>query len=136
MATTMVARNTQRRGAQTVPRLGTEEQMKAEALEQIKARLAYQRELMKGKKPEDHLKEEVEEMYKWVKITFAVGVPMCLLSSIYSFVFDEHAHRAEGEMPEFMKVRKKEFPWECSDCDLFDRGCWKQCRAEKAAAGK
>lgn len=132
MATQMVARNTQRRGAQTVPRMGTEEQMKAEALEQIKARLAYQKELMKTQDPAHHLQEEITEMYKWVKVTFSIGLPICLLSVVYSFVMEEHAHKPDGELPEFIAIRKKEFPWECGDCDLFDGACWKKCRAEKA----
>ena len=134
--TAMLARHTQRRNAQTVPRLGTEEQMKAEALEQIKARLAYQKELMKIKgDSKAHTEEEVAEMYKWVKVTFMVGLPICLASVVFSFVMEEHAHKPEGELPEFIKHRAKEYPWECGDCDLFDQACWKKCRAEKAAAG-
>lgn len=134
MATTMVVRNTQRRSAQTVPRMGTEEQMKADALEQIKARLAYQKELMKTKDPAHHFEEEVSEMYKWIKVTFMVGLPICLASLTYSFAMEEHAHKPDGELPEFIAIRKKEFPWECGECDLFDGACWKKCRAEKAAA--
>lgn len=131
MATTMAARNTQRRSAQTVPRLGTEEQMKAEALEQIKARIAYQKELMKTKDPAHHLEEEISEMYKWVKVSFMVGLPICFASLIYSFAMEEHHHKPEGELPEYIAVRHKEFPWECGECDLFDLPCWKKCRAEK-----
>jgi cytochrome c oxidase subunit 6a len=132
MATSMGVRCTQRRGAQTVPRLGTEEQMKAEALEQIKARLAYQKELMKTKDPKHQLDEEIHEMYKWVKLSFMVGLPICLVSLIFSFTMEEHHHRAEGALPEYLAIRKKEFPWECGDCALFDLDCWKKCRAEKA----
>jgi len=131
MTITMVARNTQRRSAQTVPRLGTEEQMKAEALEQIKARIAYQKELMKSKDAAHMLEEEVSEMYKWIKVSFMVGIPICVASLIFSFAMEEHAHRPEGEVPEYLAIRHKEYPWECSDCDLFDLKCWKKCRAEK-----
>ena len=74
-------------------------------------------------------------MYKWIKITFMVGLPICVASCVFSFVMEGHAHRVEGEVPEYLAIRKKEFPWECSDCDLFDMACWKKCRAEKAAAG-
>lgn len=132
MATNMVARNTQRRSAQTVPRLGTEEQMKAEALEQIKARVAYQKEIMKSKDHAHQLEEEISEMYKWIKVTFMVGLPICAASFIFSFAMEEHHHRPEGEVPEYLAIRHKEYPWECSDCDLFDLKCWKKCRAEKA----
>ncbi|CAB9498106.1 expressed unknown protein [Seminavis robusta] len=127
----VAARNSQRRSAQTVPRMGTEEQMKAEALEQIKARVAYQKELMKTKDPKHQLDEEIHEMYKWVKVSFMVGAPICLASFIFSFAMEAHHTRPDGELPEYMAVRHKEFPWECSDCALFDLGCWKQCRAEK-----
>jgi cytochrome c oxidase subunit 6a len=128
----MATARTQRRNAQTVPRLGTEEQMKAEALEQIKARVAYQKELMRGKDPKHQVEEEIHEMYKWVKVTFMFGLPICVASLIFSFATEEHAHRPEGALPEYLAIRKKEFPWECGDCALFDLDCWKKCRAEKA----
>lgn len=102
--------------------------MQAEAAQQIRARVQYQKELMKSK---DHGHEDVAEMWRWVNITFWVGLPICGLSVLYSFFFDEHPHRFDGELPEYMKVRSKEFPWECSDCDFFDLKCWKKCRAEK-----
>ena len=131
MAKTLGIRSTQRRSAQTVPRLGTEEQMKAEALEQIKARIAYQKALMKDKGHQAD--EEIHEMYKWIKVTFMVGLPICVVSFVYSFAAEEHHHRPEGALPEYMAVRHKEFPWECGDCALFDLHCWKKCRAEKKA---
>lgn len=118
----------QRRSAQTVPKLGTEAAMTAEAVEQIRARVAYQKELMAGK---HGVEEEMEEMFRWIKITFAVGIPICILSSAYTLFFDEHPHRFEGPLPEYMAIRKKEFPWECGECDLLDLKCWKKCRAEK-----
>ena len=127
--TRVVAKQQQCRSAQTVPRLGTEEEMRKEAIEQIRARVAYQKELMKGK-GHSHA-EELEEMYKWIKISFLVGFPVCFLSSLYSFVNDKYHHRVEEAAPEYLKIRSKEFPWDCSDCDLFDLKCWKKCRAEK-----
>lgn len=105
--------------------------MKAEALEQIKARIAYQKELMKTKDPAHHMEEEVAEMYKWIKVTFMVGLPICAVSLFFSFATEEHHHKPEGELPEYIAVRHKEYPWECPDCDLFDLQCWKKCRAEK-----
>lgn len=118
----------QRRHVQTVPRLGTEAEMQQQAIEQIRARVAYQKELLKSK---EHSHEDVAEMWRWVNITFWVALPICGLSALYSLFFDEHPHRFEGELPEYMSVRSKEFPWECEDCDLFDLKCWKKCRAEK-----
>lgn len=103
--------------------------MKAQAVEQIRARVRYQKHLLDSK--HHSLEEELSEMWRWVNITFAVGIPICVASAFYSYFFDVHAHREEGELPEYMKVRSKEYPWECSDCDLFDYPCWRKCRAEK-----
>ena len=114
--------------AEYVPALGTEEEMKAQAIEQIRARVRYQKELLAAK----HHHNDQEEMWRWLNITFFVGLPVCVLSLLYSYFFDEHPHRYEGPLPEYMAIRSKEFPWECGDCDLFDLKCWKKCRAEKA----
>jgi cytochrome c oxidase subunit 6a len=120
---------TGRRGmAQTVPRVGTQAQMEAEALQQIKARIAYQKEIMKS---QHGLEEEVHEMWRWVNITFWVALPIVAVSCLYSFVFDEHHHRESGPLPEYMVIRNKEYPWQCDACDLFDMKCWKKCKAEK-----
>eukprot|EP00521_Asterionellopsis_glacialis_P017046 CAMPEP_0195291332 /NCGR_PEP_ID=MMETSP0707-20130614/7704_1 /TAXON_ID=33640 /ORGANISM="Asterionellopsis glacialis, Strain CCMP134" /LENGTH=138 /DNA_ID=CAMNT_0040351637 /DNA_START=40 /DNA_END=456 /DNA_ORIENTATION=+ len=120
---------TQRRSAQTVPRFGTEEQMKAEALEQLKARIAAQKEISKQVHHDEAA--EIAEMWKWVKISFAVAFPVCVLSSIKD-LFADHPHEKEGPKPDYMAIRSKAFPWECEDCALFDPKCWKKCRAEQA----
>ncbi|KAL7570437.1 hypothetical protein ACA910_017268 [Epithemia clementina (nom. ined.)] len=118
-----------RRNAQTVPRLGTEAEMKAEAVAQIRARIEYQKQL---KKVQGHSHtEEVNEMWRWLNLTFYLAIPVSLASAFYSIFFDDHSHRIEGDLPEYMRIRTKEFPWECSDCDLLDTKCWKACRAEK-----
>jgi hypothetical protein len=119
----------QRRGAQTVPKIGTPSAMQAEAIEQIRARVAYQKELMAGSA--HGVEEELHHMWQWINISFMVGIPICLLSVGYSYFFDEHHHRNEGPLPEYMNVRNKEFPWDCDQCDLFDTTCWKKCKAEK-----
>jgi hypothetical protein len=122
------------RFAQTVPRYGTPEQMQEDAIEQIRARVKYQKDIL-----DHHLHSgghhspaaNLAEMWRWVNISLYIAVPISILSVIYSFVFDVHPHRADGELPEYMVVRSKEYPWECSNCDLFDYPCWKQCKAEK-----
>jgi hypothetical protein len=120
-----------RRGmAEYVPALGTEEEMKTQAIEQIRARVRYQKELLAAKAAASHHDDE-EEMWRWLNITFYVGVPVCVLSGLYSLLFDVHVHREEGPLPEYMGFRAKEYPWECGECDLFDLPCWKKCRAEK-----
>mmetsp|Transcript_6457 Transcript_6457/g.9143 ORF Transcript_6457/g.9143 Transcript_6457/m.9143 type:complete len:140 (+) Transcript_6457:53-472(+) len=121
---------TQRRSAQTVPRFGTEEQMKAEALEQLKARIAAQKEISKQVHHDEAA--EIAEMWKWVKISFIVAFPVCVLSSMKDVFFGEHHHEDEGPKPDYMAIRSKAFPWECEDCALFDPSCWKKCRAEQA----
>lgn len=113
--------------AQLVPSVGSDEAMKKEAIEQIRARVEYQKALIAAQ----HEHDDVGEMYRWLNISMYVGLPLTGLLLLYSFLFDEHHHRVEGPLPEHMKIRSKEFPWECSDCDLFDGACWKACRAEK-----
>jgi cytochrome c oxidase subunit 6a len=113
--------------AQLVPALGTEEEMKAQAIEQIRARVEYQKNLKAAHPAHD----DVDEMYRWLNITFWVGFPITALSLLYSFFFDEHHHRIHGPLPDHMNIRSKEFPWECGQCDLFDSACWKKCREEK-----
>jgi hypothetical protein len=127
----VVCRSILRRSVITVPKLGTEEEMKQQAIEQIRARVKYQKELIKA---QTHGHDDVSETWRWINIFFWVGLPICVLSALYSYFFDEHPHRFDGELPEYMKVRTKEFPWECGDCDLFDRPCWKKCREEKNQA--
>ena len=122
----------QRRSASTVPRYGSEDAMKKEALEQIRARLAYQKELKSSRGGHSHA-EEIDEMWKWVKISFVVALPICAISALKDILFEEHGHgHSHGPMPDYMKIRTKAFPWECEDCTLFDTECWAACRAEKA----
>uniref|UniRef100_A0A6U3QIP8 Cytochrome c oxidase subunit n=2 Tax=Ditylum brightwellii TaxID=49249 RepID=A0A6U3QIP8_9STRA len=126
-----VATGGQRRSAQTIPRLGTEEEMKAEAVAQLRARIARQKEIeSKTHKP---MSEELDEMWKWVKISIMVAAPVSVLACIKDVLTIEHDHRKPGPEPDYMQIRTKPFPWECENCALFDLGCWKQCRAEKAA---
>ncbi len=120
---------TQRRSIVMVPKLDSEAAMQAEAVQQIRARVQYQKEL--SKLHEHPIEEEVAEMWRWVNLTFVVGIPIVLLSAFYSAFFDEHPHRFEGELPEYMNVRSKEYPWECGECNLFDMPCWQKCRAAK-----
>ena len=128
-----VSRAGARRSAQTVPRMGSEAEMEKEALAQIKARLARQKDIMKQTHKSEA--EEVDEMWKWVKISLFVATPVCVLTVLKDMLFVEHEHRKPGPEPDYMRIRNKEFPWECSDCELFNGECWKKCRAEMAAEG-
>jgi hypothetical protein len=120
-----------RRGmAEFVPALGSEEEMKKQAIEQIRSRVHYQKELLAAQQAASHHNDE-DEMWRWLNITFYVALPVVGLSVLYTYFFDVHPHRFEDPLPEYMVVRSKEFPWECGECDLFDLKCWKKCRAEK-----
>jgi len=106
--------------------------MKKESVEILKARIAKQKEIESGKHVSHE--EEVSEMFKWIKISFIVALPVCVLSVAKDVFLVEHPHRRPGPEPDYMRIRKKEFPWECEDCELFEGACWKKCREERAAA--
>ena len=119
-----------KRGVRTVPRLGTEAEMEAEAVAQIRARLAYQKELMEANPHKSHA-EEWKELWTWIRISIFVCGPICVFGIVKDLVIEEHHHRPHGPLPEYMGIRNKEYPWACGDCDLFDLDCWKKCQAEK-----
>lgn len=121
-----------RRSVQTVPRLGTEAEMQAEAVAQLRARVAYQKEIMASNPHKSH-DEEWTELWTWIKISLFICGPGVLFGVSKDLIFEEHNHRPEGALPEYMGIRKKEFPWECSECDFFHLDCWEKCRAAKAA---
>jgi len=105
--------------------------MKKEAIEHLKARISKQKEIEKG----NHIShaDELAEMTKWIKITVLIAVPVCVLSVAKDLFLIDHPHRKTGPEPDYMRIRKTEFPWECEDCELFNGECWKKCREEKAA---
>jgi cytochrome c oxidase subunit 6a len=105
--------------------------MKKEAIEHLKARLSKQKEIEKGNYISHE--EEIAEMVKWVKISVIVAAPVCVLTVAKDLLLIDHPHRKHGPEPDYMRIRNKEFPWECSDCELFNGPCWKKCREEKAA---
>jgi cytochrome c oxidase subunit 6a len=123
----------QRRSAQTVPRFGSEEAMKKDAIEQLRARLAYQKEIESAKHSGHSHADEVNEMWKWIRISFMIAFPICCVSVVKDLVLGEHHHHDDGPLPDYMKIRNKAFPWECGDCSLFDQKCWNACKAEKRA---
>ena len=120
----------QRRSNQTVPKLGTPAEMEAEAIAHLRARVRRQKEIMDA--TEHSMEEEVAEMWKWIKISFVVAAPVCVLSIAKDVLFVDHVHRPHGPLPDYMAIQVKEFPWECETCALFDLECWKKCRAEQA----
>ncbi|CAJ1959321.1 unnamed protein product [Cylindrotheca closterium] len=121
-----------RRNVVTVPRLGTKEQMEKEAIEQIRARLSYQKEIMEANPHKSHA-EEWAELWTWIKISIFFCGPLCIFAVTKDLLIEEHHHRPTEGNPEYMGIRNKEYPWECDSCDLFDMDCWKKCRADKLA---
>mmetsp|Transcript_3118 Transcript_3118/g.6728 ORF Transcript_3118/g.6728 Transcript_3118/m.6728 type:complete len:147 (+) Transcript_3118:161-601(+) len=120
------------RSIQTVPRIGTEAEMQAEAVEQVRARIAYQKEILAANPHKSH-DEEWTELWTWIKISIFVCVPGCVAMVAKDLAIEEHHHRPDGPLPEYMSIRSKEFPWECDQCPLFDLNCWKKCREEQSA---
>mmetsp|Transcript_58206 Transcript_58206/g.65083 ORF Transcript_58206/g.65083 Transcript_58206/m.65083 type:complete len:165 (-) Transcript_58206:213-707(-) len=131
-----VARTTQNNGSirlvQSVPKVGTEAEMQAEVIQQIRARIAYQKEVLAANPHKSH-DEEWDELWTWIKISFYVCVPGCLLMLVKDYFIEEHHHKPDGPLPEYMSIRKSEFPWECENCPFFDLECWKACQEEKKA---
>merc|ERR1711862_867082 len=76
----VASRNTSVRGVQTVPSAGSQDSMQAEILAQVEARIAKQKEIYKA--THKSMDEEVDEMWKWIKISFIVAFPICVLSSL------------------------------------------------------
>ena len=120
------AQTVARRNIQVAPSTENPQLMRAEYLAQLEARIANQ----KTKHHYDQA-EEIMESSKWFKLSMVVAVPLCLLSATKDLLFEEHAHRKHGPLPDYMSIRNKEFPWECKDCALFDPECWKACRENK-----
>ena len=119
----------QRRSNQTVPKVGTPAEMEAQAIAHLRARVRRQKEIMDA--TEHTMDQEIAEMWKWIKISFLVATPVCVLSIAKDVFLIDHAHRQEGPLPDYMAIQVKEFPWECETCALFDLECWKKCRAEQ-----
>ena len=105
--------------------------MEKQAIDQIRARIAYQKEIMAAN-PHKPFDEEWEELWTWIKISIYVCGPVVIFGVLKDLVIEEHHHRPDGPLPEYMGIRSKEFPWECGECDLMDLACWKKCRAEKS----
>mmetsp|Transcript_12020 Transcript_12020/g.22341 ORF Transcript_12020/g.22341 Transcript_12020/m.22341 type:complete len:144 (+) Transcript_12020:674-1105(+) len=122
----------QRRSNQTVPKLGSPAEMEAEAIAQLRARVRRQKEIMNA--TEHSHSEEIAEMWKWIKMSFFVATPICVLSVAKDVFLVDHVHRRAGPEPDYMAIQVKEFPWDCETCALFDLECWKKCREEQAAS--
>ena len=95
------------RSIQTVPKIGTEAEMQAEAIEQVRARIAYQKEVMAANPHKSH-EEEWTELWTWIKISIFIGGPGCVLMCVKDGIIEEHHHRPDGPLPEYMAIATKD----------------------------
>lgn len=75
--------------------------------------------------------ENLSALNNWRKATY-IALPLIGLFGLYQVYLIQvngHVHRDEIEW-DHLKIRTKAFPWECSDCDLFDRACHRACKKE------
>ena len=49
--------------------------------------------------------------------------------TVYNVMTHSHDHPRD-DLP-YQKIRNRPFPWTCSNCDLFDFPCWKECRENR-----
>jgi hypothetical protein len=56
-------------------------------------------------------------------------IGLSTLLTVYNIVAHDHDHARHG-LP-YQKIRAKPYPWACSDCNLFEGDCWKECKANK-----
>lgn len=73
--------------------------------------------------------ETAEEVEKWKKISI-VATGVVVLASLKEIVgLASHGHHEDDKpKPDYMRIRTKPYPWECSDCSLFDTECFKACQ--------
>ena len=77
-----------------------------------------------------------EEVEKWKKVSMGATVVVILYSlkefaGILGGAHDHHDH-GDKPLPDYMQIRSKPFPWECSNCSMFDTHCFEKCKAERA----
>mmetsp|Transcript_11678 Transcript_11678/g.14565 ORF Transcript_11678/g.14565 Transcript_11678/m.14565 type:complete len:111 (-) Transcript_11678:751-1083(-) len=80
---------------------------------------------------ESHEAHHVKTMDNWRKISY-LAVPLIgglsVINVIIHMSHGHHEHDEEHAPFTYLKIRSKKFPWECSDCGLFDRECHRKCR--------
>uniref|UniRef100_A0A7S2G097 Uncharacterized protein n=1 Tax=Octactis speculum TaxID=3111310 RepID=A0A7S2G097_9STRA len=70
------------------------------------------------------------DMNNWIKISVVAIGGVSVAGVVIGYLESQHHHH-EAPPRSFKKIRAKPYPWECSDCTLFDLECWKECRANK-----
>ena len=75
-----------------------------------------------------------EEVEKWRKVSIAAtGIVIVMsIKEMVDMAGGHHGAHSDKPLPDYMQIRAKPFPWECSSCSLFDTECFKRCKAERA----
>jgi NAD-dependent dihydropyrimidine dehydrogenase PreA subunit len=60
-------------------------------------------------------------------VTCTVMVVASFGFAAYNIAMHEHVH-PRHDLP-YQHIRTKPYPWKCSDCNLFEGECWKECKA-------
>ena len=76
-----------------------------------------------------------EEMDLWTKVSLGMVAGFCVPFTTYviakELMHHEHEH---GPTYSHMRIRRKAFPWDASDCSFFDRKCINAYKSGGAAA--
>ena len=74
--------------------------------------------------------EHVKTMLFWKKVSYACFPVLAVVGAYNIYVVNAHGHPHRSEIDyDHLRFRKKPYPWECSDCNLFDRKCHRDCKA-------
>eukprot|EP00635_Sarcinochrysidales_sp_CCMP3193_P002573 CAMPEP_0118919706 /NCGR_PEP_ID=MMETSP1166-20130328/18695_1 /TAXON_ID=1104430 /ORGANISM="Chrysoreinhardia sp, Strain CCMP3193" /LENGTH=112 /DNA_ID=CAMNT_0006860235 /DNA_START=30 /DNA_END=368 /DNA_ORIENTATION=+ len=81
--------------------------------------------------------EAAAEMVRWEKfsyVAFGVSGLFGLYMAYVEYQHSKHPHEVHKPEMSHLKIRSKEYPWRCPDCNLFDLKCWRECKAALKAA--
>jgi len=79
---------------------------------------------------DSHQAHHEATMAQWRKITY-IAIPVVGALAVINFVVHmSHEHHESEPVFGYQKIAKKNFPWECKKCGLFEVDCWKKCREE------
>lgn len=95
----------------------------------VKRTLAANRQRLRQFSGDSHA-EHVKTMNTWRKISFACLPLLGLVAVANVYIHVTHEHHEVEKKYAYNDIRKKKFPWQCSDCALFDRECHRKCKAE------
>lgn len=82
------------------------------------------------------LTESAHASETWKKASIlGIGGILVPLAAYELYLHNSHHHEHHEPVKyAYRKIRVKAYPWECSDCNLFDAECKKQWRATHGGA--